>query len=72
MNWQEGFVSVEIVTPTAWTGNTDIVMELEETGLAVGHGMEGVSWQLTTSPFAGVYEYVAWFKPAFVPLTFHW
>ena len=39
---QDGFVSVVMVTDTAWTGRTVIVIEFEFTGLVTGQGTEDV------------------------------
>jgi hypothetical protein len=55
MPGQMGFMEGVIKIPAATGGSTFMVMGIELTGFPKGQVALEVSWQSTTSPFAGVY-----------------
>jgi hypothetical protein len=69
---QHGLHEDIMETETGNTGLTVMVTEFDVAGFPVAQVRSEVSWQVTTSAFAGVYVYAGLFVPAFTPLTFHW
>ena len=60
------------VTDTGSSGFTIIVTAFEMAGFPEAHFALEISWQVTTSPFTGIIEYVALVALiALVPFTFH-
>ena len=69
---QKGLAEADIETPAGKPVFSIMVIELDVTGLLIGHEILEFRSQVTTSLLLGTYVYVELFDPAFVPLTFHW
>ena len=68
---QTGLADAPIDTLTGRFGFTVIGIVLDVAGLPVAHVEFEVNTHVIKSLFAGVYENVALFGPAFTPFTFH-
>ena len=67
---QQGLLDAVIDTDTGNTGLTVITTEFDEAGFPAAQVRSEVSWQVTTSPFAGEYANLGWLFPEGDPLTF--
>ena len=69
---QTGLADAAIEMLTGSNGLTDMLTAFDIAGFPVIQVAFEVKIQVTISLFAGMYEKVALFVPAFAPLTFHW